>query len=120
MRRTSAMGLSFPPFTRAVKQLLIANGAVFLLFYLFGAFDAQRTCRRLGLQPSRPGRLRCRPRRNLAVGHLLLPALRPAASAVQHACTVDVRRAAGTGLGLQPVHAVLLLLRDRGGAGDGR
>jgi membrane associated rhomboid family serine protease len=40
MRRTSSMGLSFPPFTRAVKLLLIANGAVFLLFYLFGAFDA--------------------------------------------------------------------------------
>jgi membrane associated rhomboid family serine protease len=30
MRRTSGMGLSFPPFTRAVKQLLIANGVVFL------------------------------------------------------------------------------------------
>ncbi len=32
------MGLSFPPFTRAVKQLLIANGAVFLLMALLGAF----------------------------------------------------------------------------------
>src|SRR5689334_25438461 len=31
MRRTSSMGLSFPPFTRAVKQLLIANGIIFLL-----------------------------------------------------------------------------------------
>jgi membrane associated rhomboid family serine protease len=31
------MGLSFPPFTRAVKQLLIANGAVFLAVALFGA-----------------------------------------------------------------------------------
>jgi membrane associated rhomboid family serine protease len=38
MRRTSSMGLSFPPFTRAVKQLLIANGAVFLLMALLGAF----------------------------------------------------------------------------------
>ena len=39
MRRTFGMG-SFPPFTLAVKQLLIANGVIFLLFYLFGAFDA--------------------------------------------------------------------------------
>jgi membrane associated rhomboid family serine protease len=38
MRRTSGMGLSFPPFTRAVKQLLIANGAVFLAVALLGAF----------------------------------------------------------------------------------
>ena len=38
MRRTSSMGLSFPPFTRAVKQLLIANGAVFLLVALLNAF----------------------------------------------------------------------------------
>jgi membrane associated rhomboid family serine protease len=38
MRRTSSMGLSFPPFTRAVKQLLIANGVIFLLFALLGAF----------------------------------------------------------------------------------
>jgi len=43
MRRTSSfgsMGLSFPPFTRAVKQLLIANCAIFLLFALFRAIDA--------------------------------------------------------------------------------
>lgn len=32
------MGLSFPPFTRAVKQLLIVNGAVYLLVALLGAF----------------------------------------------------------------------------------
>ena len=38
MRRTSSMGLSFPPFTRAVKQLLIANGAVFLAVALIGVF----------------------------------------------------------------------------------
>jgi len=38
MRRTSGMGLSFPPFTRAVKQLLIANGAVFLAVALLGVF----------------------------------------------------------------------------------
>jgi membrane associated rhomboid family serine protease len=38
MRRTSGMGLSFPPFTPAVKQLLIANGAVFLAVALLGAF----------------------------------------------------------------------------------
>jgi hypothetical protein len=31
MRRGTTMSLSFPPFTPAVKQLLIANGAVFLL-----------------------------------------------------------------------------------------
>src|SRR5271165_6511564 len=37
MRRTSSMGLSFPPFTPAVKQLLIANGVVFLLFWLLRA-----------------------------------------------------------------------------------
>ena len=40
MRRTSSMGLSFPPFTPAVKQLLIANCAIFLLFAVFGAFDS--------------------------------------------------------------------------------
>jgi membrane associated rhomboid family serine protease len=34
------MSLSFPPFTSAVKQLLIANGAVFLLFALFGALNS--------------------------------------------------------------------------------
>ncbi len=34
------MSLSFPPFTPAVKQLLIANGAVFLLFALFGALSS--------------------------------------------------------------------------------
>jgi len=34
------MGLSFPPFTPAVKQLLIANCAIFLLFALFGAINS--------------------------------------------------------------------------------
>jgi membrane associated rhomboid family serine protease len=38
MRRTSSMGLSFPPFTRAVKQLLIANAAVYLALALAAAF----------------------------------------------------------------------------------
>jgi len=38
MRRTSSMGLSFPPFTQAVKQLLIANGVVFLVVALLDAF----------------------------------------------------------------------------------
>jgi len=38
MRRTSSMGLGFPPFTRAVKQLLIANGAVFIAVALLDAF----------------------------------------------------------------------------------
>jgi len=37
MRRGTTMSLSFPPFTPAVKQLLIANGAVFLLVALLGA-----------------------------------------------------------------------------------
>ena len=32
------MTLSFPPFTPAVKQLMIANGAIFLLFAVLGAF----------------------------------------------------------------------------------
>ena len=36
------MGLSFPPFTRAVKQLLIANGAVFLGVALLGVFTRRR------------------------------------------------------------------------------
>ncbi|MFZ1137319.1 MAG: DUF1751 domain-containing protein, partial [Candidatus Korobacteraceae bacterium] len=40
MRRGTTMSLSFPPFTPAVKQLLIANGAVFLLFALFGALNS--------------------------------------------------------------------------------
>src|SRR5271157_3631379 len=39
MRRTSSMGLSFPPFTPAVKQLLVANCAIFLLFALFNAIN---------------------------------------------------------------------------------
>jgi membrane associated rhomboid family serine protease len=34
------MGLSFPPFTPAVKLLLIANCGVFLLFALLGALDS--------------------------------------------------------------------------------
>jgi membrane associated rhomboid family serine protease len=38
-RGSSTMSMSFPPFTRAVKQLLIANGAVFLLTALFGVFS---------------------------------------------------------------------------------
>src|SRR5208283_216681 len=32
------MSLSFPPFTRAVQQLLIANGVIFLVLALLGAF----------------------------------------------------------------------------------
>jgi membrane associated rhomboid family serine protease len=40
MRRGTTMSLSFPPFTPAVKQLLIANGAIFLLFAVFGAFSS--------------------------------------------------------------------------------
>jgi membrane associated rhomboid family serine protease len=40
MRRGTTMSLSFPPFTPAVKQLLIANGAVFLLFALLGALNS--------------------------------------------------------------------------------
>src|SRR5271169_1338446 len=40
MRRGTTMSLSFPPFTPAVKQLLIANGAIFLLFTLFGALSS--------------------------------------------------------------------------------
>ena len=38
MRRGTTMSLSFPPFTPAVKQLLVANGAVFLLVAAVGAF----------------------------------------------------------------------------------
>ena len=40
MRRGPTMTMSFPPFTRAVKQLMIANGVIFLLFALLGAFAA--------------------------------------------------------------------------------
>jgi len=40
MRRGPSMTLSFPPFTPAVKQLLIANGAVFLLTALLGALTS--------------------------------------------------------------------------------
>jgi membrane associated rhomboid family serine protease len=55
MRRGSTMSLSFPPFTPAVKQLLIANGAVFLVFALLGAFDStallgSQLFRHLGLE----------------------------------------------------------------------
>ncbi len=38
-RGSSTMSLSFPPFTRAVKELLIANGVVFLLFWFLRAFS---------------------------------------------------------------------------------
>src|SRR6202142_100238 len=38
MPRGRTMSLSFPPFTPAVKELLIANGVIFLLFYFFQAF----------------------------------------------------------------------------------
>ena len=38
MRRGPTMTLSFPPFTPAVKQLLIANGAIFLAVAVVGAF----------------------------------------------------------------------------------
>ena len=40
MRRGTTMSLSFPPFTRAVKQLLIANGAVFLIVAIVTAFTS--------------------------------------------------------------------------------
>src|SRR5450755_3551063 len=39
-RGSSTMSMSFPPFTRAVKELLIANGVVFLLFWFLRAFTA--------------------------------------------------------------------------------
>ena len=38
--RRGTMSLSFPPFTPAVKQLLIANCAIFLLFALLGALSS--------------------------------------------------------------------------------
>ena len=38
MRRGQTMTMSFPPFTRAVKQLMIANGVIFLFFAVLGAF----------------------------------------------------------------------------------
>ena len=38
MPRGTTMSMSFPPFTRAVKELLIAHGVVFLLFSLLQAF----------------------------------------------------------------------------------
>lgn len=38
MPRGSTMSLSFPPFTRAVKQLLIANGVVFLAVAILDVF----------------------------------------------------------------------------------
>ena len=43
MRRGTTMSLSFPPFTRAVKQLLIANGAVFLIVAIVAAFTSPGT-----------------------------------------------------------------------------
>src|SRR5271165_3175593 len=43
MRRGTTMSLSFPPFTPAVKQLLIANGAVFLVVAIVGAFTSPGT-----------------------------------------------------------------------------
>ena len=56
MPRGRTMSLSFPPFTPAVKQLLIANGAIFLLTAAASAvtsFDAQRWANlHLGLVPA--------------------------------------------------------------------
>ena len=43
MRRGPTMTLSFPPFTPGVKQLLIANGVVFLLVAIVGAFTSSGT-----------------------------------------------------------------------------
>ncbi|HEX8892007.1 MAG TPA: rhomboid family intramembrane serine protease [Terriglobales bacterium] len=40
MRRGPTMTLSFPPFTPAVKQLLIANGVIFLAVAVVGAFTS--------------------------------------------------------------------------------
>ena len=40
MRRGTTMSLSFPPFTPAVKQLLIANAAVFLAVAILNAFTS--------------------------------------------------------------------------------
>ena len=40
MRRGPTMSLSFPPFTPAVKQLLIANGVVFLAVAALSAFSS--------------------------------------------------------------------------------
>src|SRR5947209_16142236 len=39
-RTTGSMSLSFPPFTRAVKWLVIANGGIFLLLALLRATGA--------------------------------------------------------------------------------
>jgi len=56
MRRGPTMTMSFPPFTRAVKQLMIANGVVFLLFWFLQAFGPTAPLgawayNHLGLQP---------------------------------------------------------------------
>jgi membrane associated rhomboid family serine protease len=48
------MSLSFPPFTPAVKQLLIANGAVFLLQALLGVFAPTAAHLAQGLFQLRP------------------------------------------------------------------
>ena len=52
MPRGSTMSMSFPPFTRAVKELLIANGVVFLLFWFLRAFSATALFGDVGLRPS--------------------------------------------------------------------
>ena len=115
MRRTSSMGLSFPPFTRAVKQLLIANGVVYLVVALLGVFaEGGERWIQISL---RPGACACSLSRvDLAVGDLRLSARRAAAHLLQHAGAVDVRRPVGTGLGLQHLHAVLFFLRRGCGA----
>ena len=56
------MSLSFPPFTRAVKQLLIANGAVFLLMALLGDVEP-------GQQRSADACFNCVPRTSYTAGY---------------------------------------------------
>jgi len=56
MRRTTSMGLSFPPFTGS-EATADRNGVVFLVFWLLRAFDPTRSSG-LGLLPPRTGRLR--------------------------------------------------------------
>ena len=58
MPRGSTMSMSFPPFTRAVKELLIANGVVFLLYRVAARFQCHRLCGAWMLRPSRSGCLR--------------------------------------------------------------
>ena len=117
MNRGRSFSLSFPPFTRWVKRIILACAGMFFLQVVLQAMAPRTaaTCRLTLVCPGPDFSLRV----YLAGGHLLLPACRLEPSAGQHAHALDVRIAGGAGLGLAAIPGVLSLLRGGGSAGYG-